>query len=116
MRFLAGLALIAHALAHVAIWLPAYDPEKRSFDARDSWILRTEQIDERGARRAAVVVAIGCAALFALAALGFFIGAGWADEVTAGTAVISLLLTIIYFHPWLASFAVVNLAILALAL
>lgn len=116
MRFLAGIALLVHAAVHLAIWLPAFDPEKRDFDARESWILRKEKIDERGSRRAAVAGAVLCAGLFTLAALGFFLGAGWADEVSAGTAVLSLLLTAVYFHPWLASFGVVNLAILALAL
>jgi hypothetical protein len=56
-----------------------------------------------------------CAGLFVAAGLGFLSGAGWSSEAAAGGAMLSLLLVALYFHPWLASAVVINLAILTLA-
>jgi hypothetical protein len=116
MRFLAGLALLLHAGVHLAIWLPAYDPERREHDARRSWILAAEQIEPVVIERTAIWGSVLCASLFALSGSAFFLGFGWADEAAAAGAVLSIMLALLYFFPWLASFLVVNLAILTLAL
>lgn len=116
MRYLAGLALVAHACVHLAIWLPAYDPAKRDHDARRSWILEAEGIDPVVIERTAIWGSVLCAAFFTLSAAGFFQGQGWADETAVAGAVFSIMLGVLYFFPWLASFLVVNLAILTLAL
>lgn len=116
MHYLVGLALVAFAGVHLAIWLPAYDPEKREYDARDSWIGRREDLDPVVVERTAVWGSVLCAALFTLAGALFFFGIGGADEVTVFAAVLSTLLGTLFFNPWLGMFVVVDLAILALAL
>jgi hypothetical protein len=116
MRYLAGLVLVAHACVHLAIWLPAYDPDKREYDARHSWIGSREQLDPVVIERTAIWGAVLCAALFTLSGALFITGLGGADEIAVGAAVLSMLLGILYLNPWLISFLVVDLAILVLAL
>lgn len=116
MQYLVGLVLVAFAGVHLAIWLPAYDPARREYDARDSWIGRREELDPGVIDRTAVWGAVLCAALFTLAGVMFFAGIGGADEVTVGAATLSTLLGILYFNPWLGVFLVADLAILTLAL
>jgi hypothetical protein len=116
MRFLAGFALLVHAGVHLAIWLVPFDSERREYDARRSWLLAAEEINPVVIERAAIWGAVLCAVLFALSGCAFFAGWGWADEAAVAGSVISLLLGILYFFPWLASFLVVDLAILTLAL
>lgn len=116
MRFLAGLVLIAHACVHLAIWLPAYDPERREYDARASWIGQREELNPVVIERTAIYGAVLCAALFAASGTLFLAGIGGADEIAVMASVLSTLLTALYFNPWLSPFLVVNLAILTLAL
>lgn len=116
MRFLAGLVLLAHAAVHGAIWLRPFNPEKREYDPRESWILRREEVDERGYRRAAVIGALVCMGILALGAYGFFRGEPWANDLAAGGAFLSLLLVALYFNPWLSLLGVVSLAIMVVAL
>lgn len=116
MEILAGGVLVALALVHLAIWLPRYNPELRSWNARDSWLLAKSEVDERGTHITAVVAALVTAGCFVAAGLGTIRGASWASELTAGAAGLSLLLTLLYFHPWLSLLVVVDLAVLVLAL
>lgn len=116
MGFLAALALVAVAAVHLMIWLPRFDPEARTYDARDSWLARRAEVDEEGSRRAALVGAIAVAAILVFAAVGALGGAGWAAEAAAAGAVLSLLLSAVYFHPWLAVLMVVDLAVVVIAL
>jgi hypothetical protein len=112
MRYLAGLLLLGHAFVHLAIWLPPYDPERHAFDAKRSQLLINAQVDERGSRRTAAVAAIVVAAFFILGGFATIRGSGWANDITAGAAVMSMLLAALYFHPWLSVLLVVDLAIL----
>lgn len=116
MRFLAGLALLGLAVSHLMIWLPRFGPGPRTFDPRDSELLRRAEVDDRGARRTAVVGAIGTAVLLTLAAAGAAAGAGWASELAVTGATLSILLAILFFHPWLLVLVVVDLAVVSVAL
>jgi hypothetical protein len=116
MRFLAGLLLLGHAFVHLAIWLPPYDPERHAFDAKRSQLLLNAEVDERGTRRAAVGGALAVAAVFLVAGFATIRGESWANEVSAGGAVLSMMLVALYYHPWLLLLVVVNLAIVVIAL
>jgi hypothetical protein len=115
MRYLAGLLLLGFAFVHLAIWLPPYDPQRHAFDAKHSQPLINAQVDERGSRRTAVVAAIVVAAFFLLSGFATIRGASWANDITAGSAVASMLLAALYFHPWLSVLVVADLAILVVA-
>lgn len=116
MMFVAGLLLLGHAFVHLAIWLPPYDPDRHAFDAKHSTALLRAGVDERGARRGAVGGALAVAAAFLLAGFATIQGEPWAGEISAGAGVLSILLAILYFHPWLAVLVVVDLAVVVLAL
>lgn len=116
MRFLGGLLLLVVAFAHLAVWLPPYDPERHAFDAKSSTVLLRAGVDERGSRWAAVGGALAVAAAFVLAGFGVIRGSSWAPEATSGAAVLSVLLVGLYFNPWLLLFVVVDLAIVAVVL
>lgn len=116
MRVLAALALLVMAAAHLALWLRGFDPARHSYDPRDSWLFRHAGVDERGFRRTAVVVAVLVAGIFVLAAAGLAARASWASEAAAGGAALSMLLAVVFFHPWLSVLLVVDLAVLTLAL
>ena len=116
MRFLAGLLLLGHAFVHLAIWLPPYDPDRHAFDAKRSQLLLNAEVDERGTRRAAVGGALAVAAVFLVAGFATIRGESWANEVSAGGAVLSMMLVALYYHPWLLLLVVVNLAIVVIAL
>lgn len=111
MRYLAGLLLLGFAFVHLAIWLPPYDPRRHAFDAKHSQLLINAQVDERGARRAAAVTAIVVAACFLLGGFATIRGASWANDITAGAAILSILLSVLYFHPWLSILVVADLAV-----
>jgi hypothetical protein len=116
MRFVAGLLLLGHAFVHLAIWLPPYDPERHAFDAKHSQVLINAGVDERGARRAAVVAALAVAAAFLVAGFATIRGSSWANEVAAGGGFLSILLAALYFHPWLLVLVVVDLAIIVVTI
>lgn len=116
MRFLAGLLLLGYAFVHLAVWLPPYDPDRRAFDAKHSQLLINAQVDERGARWAAVGGAVAVAAVFLLAGFATIRGETWANEVSAGGAVLSMMLVALYYNPWLLPLVVVDLAIIVVAL
>lgn len=116
MHYFAALALLGLAATHLAIWLPAFDPAKNTVDARDSWLFRRAEVDERGFRRAAVVSAVVVAGILVVASLGYLNRAGWAAEAAATGAALSMLLALVFFHPWLSVLLVVDIAVLSLAL
>ena len=116
MTFLAGLFLLAYGFAHLAIWLPPYDPRRRTFDARHSQALVRAGLDEQLARRAAVIAAGVTAGLFIVSGFSAIGAAAWSGAVAASAATASLGLAVLYFSPWLSLLVVVDLAIIVAVL
>jgi hypothetical protein len=114
MRVLAGLFLVAHGLVHLAVWLPPFDPEKSPFDPRHSWLFARGDADERG-RSVAVGLAWVCAAMFVVAGIGVLADLAWGGGLAIAGAAVSLLLTVGWFHRWLAFNVVINVAIIVIA-
>ena len=115
MTLLAGLFLLAHGLVHLGIWCTPFDPDKAPFDPRRSW-LADRGGWEGGARALAVVLAVAAAAGFLVAGAGVIRGAAWAQAAAITGATVSLLLTLVYFHRWLAFNILINAAIIFVAL
>jgi hypothetical protein len=115
MIWLAGLFLLAHGLVHLGIWCTPFDPAKAPFDPRHSWLADRMGQEGRG-RGLAVVLAVVAAAAFLVAGTGVLIDTAWAQAAAIGGATVSLLLTLVYFHPWLAFNGLINAAIIFVAL
>lgn len=115
MTWLVGLFLIAHGLVHLGIWCTPFDPAKAPFDPRRSWLAARMGQEGRG-RGLAVVLAVVAAAAFLVAGTGILIDTGWSQPAAITGAAVSLLLTLVYFHPWLAFNVLINATILFVAL
>lgn len=115
MTWIVVLFLVAHGLVHVGLWCTPFDPAKAPFDPRRSWIAARLGL-EKAARRLSVVFAVGAAVAFVAAGSAVMTGASWAPAAAIAGAVISLLLTVLYFHRWLALNVLINAGIIALAL
>lgn len=112
MTWLAGLFLMAHGLIHAALWCTPFDPAKAPFDPRHSWLAARLGADGP-ARTLSVVLALAATVLFLGAGAAVLAGAGWAGAAAGIAAAISLLLTVLVFHPWLSFNALINAAIIA---
>jgi hypothetical protein len=114
MRWLAGLLLVAHGLIHLAVWVAPFDPAKTSFNPSHSWLLAGIGLESR-ARPIAIGLSTACAVMFNVAGFAVLGQATWAPSVAIVGAVLSLLLTTAYFHPWLSINAAINAAIVVIA-
>jgi len=109
MNVLAGIFLVAHGLAHLAIWLPG-PSEAAPFDPRHSWLL-----GEAGAATR-TLAALACG-LLVLAGAFVINGGGTLDAgLAAAGALVSLALITLSFHPWLLIAATIDVAILVVVL
>lgn len=115
MTWLAGLFLIAHGLVHLGIWCTPFDPAKAPFDPRRSW-LAAKLGQEGRIRGLAVALAVASAAAFLVAGTGVLVGSTWAQAAAITGAIMSLLLTFVYFHRWLSFNLLINAAIIFVAL
>jgi hypothetical protein len=99
---LIAVFLVVHGLLHLAVWLPAPDPEKAPpFDPGRSRVLTVSHVSAFAARRTAAVLAATACALYVVAGATVAFGAGWAPGVAAVAAVTGLVLKLLYFNPWL---------------
>ena len=77
-----------------------------------SWLLARFGLESR-ARPIAVGSSIACAVVFSVVGVAVLGEAGWAPGLAIAGAVLSLLLTTAYFHPWLSINIAMNAAISA---
>jgi hypothetical protein len=97
--------LIAHGLVHVAIWAPAYDPEKAPFDASHSWLIG----DQRPFAR---VLAFAAAAILVLAGIALWADGGWWRPTAVLGLSLSTVVLVVYFTPWYVFILAVNTALI----
>jgi hypothetical protein len=115
MTWIVVLFLVAHGLVHLGMWCTPFDPAKAPFDPHRSWIavrLGREEL----ARGFSVAFAAGAAVAFVAAGIAVMAGASWAPAAAITGAVISLVLTALYFHRWLMLNLLINAVIIAVAL
>ena len=110
-RWLVGLFFIAHGLIHAAVWLPPFK-EGAPFNPSRSWLLGILGVGEGPMRSAAVALALVAMIGFILGSLGWIAAREWGRFFPVWSAMISLLLVVVYFHPWLSFAALINVAIL----
>lgn len=94
MNVLAGLFLIAHALVHLAVWLPSPGQDAPFESAPRSWLLG----DAAGAAR---TLALAACSLLVGSGVLVLAGAQAGAALAVVGAVVSLTLVLLTFHPWL---------------
>ena len=99
--------LVAHAAIHLAFIAPSppvtADGPAWPFTTNDSWLLERLGLDPAAKRVLAgtlVAAALIALAIAALAALGVVPVGLWVPALTVGAGA-SLMLLIVFFHPWL---------------
>jgi len=63
-------------------------------------------------RSFAIVLAIVVALGFVLGGAGWLAGQGWGRPIALWSAVLSLVLVVLYFHPWFSFAVLIDLAII----
>ena len=107
MNSLPGILLVAHALVHLAIWLPQ-PRDGAPFDPGRSWLLGD-------ARRLARHLSVAAATLLAGAGVLLLAGAGLGSGVAIAGASVSLVLVLVTFNAWLLGAVALDVAIVAVA-
>lgn len=107
MAVVAGVFLVVHGLAHLALWVAPPAPDA-PFDPRESWLL-----GDIGALSRALAV-LACA-LFVSAGMLVLGAAGPAAVLAVAGAIVSLLLVLLTFHRWFLLAVAINIAIIVIA-
>jgi hypothetical protein len=112
-RVLFSILLIAHGLIHTAIWLSPTSKEG-TFDPKHSWILDSMGLQTDVIHGIAVVLAIVAALALVSGAIGLLAHQGWAHIPVLAGSVVSLLLIVVYFNPWMSLAILLDLGIVYL--
>ena len=121
LKTILALVLMAHGLVHAALAIapnPA-DPDAKAgafFTAVErSWLLSRVGLGKTAVSTIGILLVILSTAGFVLTGLGIFgvfgLGAIW-RTVAVSSACTSLLLLILYWHPWLPVGVLINIAVL----
>lgn len=112
MKTLVGLFLIAHGLIHASYLTPKPDDPKYPFDFTKSWFAN---IVGDASKPLGITLALLVVVCFGLAGLGVLgvpgLESNWELLTTAG-AILSTLLLVLFWHPWLALGLVINAVLL----
>jgi uncharacterized membrane protein YphA (DoxX/SURF4 family) len=114
LRILVGLFLIAHGGVHL-MYLgprPENDPSY-PFVPEDRWIARLMGLKPRGAKVVAAALAVACAAVLLVSGIALFADAGLWKPMAAVGSLISLVLLLLLFHPWLMIGVAIDVVIVA---
>jgi hypothetical protein len=102
-----GLLLLAHGLIHVVIYAPPTAADA-PFDTGRSWLAS----GPRRARPLLLAFAYGSAAALTVAGIGLFAHQDWWQAAAIVGAVLSLLLLILFFNPWITVGVAINVALI----
>jgi hypothetical protein len=102
-----GLVLLGHGLIHVAIYAPPTAADA-PFDAGHSWLAS----GARQARPLLLTLAYASAATLTVAGIGLFAQQNWWQVAAIAGAVLSLLLLILFFNPWITVGVAINVAVI----
>jgi len=115
-RILFGVFLLAHAAIHLGWLSPKPADPKYPFAWRSPWLPGASEATLRGIGTAAIMLAL--LAFFA-SALGLWgvpvLSQLWGAAAVLG-AVLSLLVTVVLWHPWFVAGPVIDVAIVAAVL
>ena len=116
LRVVIGGLLAYHGLVHAALWLPQAITGAPSasrivrFDPGYSWLLSGISAD--GAYWFATLLALAAVVLYVGASIGMVVQQQWWRAATVAGSMISLVLLVLYFTPWLLLGIVIDAALL----
>ena len=113
LRILAGLFLIAHGLVHLLYLGPRpEDDPSYPFVPEDRWLPRAIGLQPSAAKALAGTLAVVCMVALVVSGIALLANAElWQPMAVAGS-VVSLVLMLLFFHPWLAFGIAIDVAII----
>ena len=116
-RVIAGLFLVAHGLIHLMyVTPPPKDDPKYPFVPEERWFPRAVGLEPGAAKGVARTLATTCVVLFVIAGIALLANTSlWKPAAVTGS-VVSLVLMLLFFHPWLVFGIAIDAAIVATVL
>lgn len=112
-RVIVGLFLVAHGLVHLLYFAPRPGDPSYPFVAEDRWLAKTLRLQPSVAWAVARTLAVAGAIAFAISGVALLASADlWKAAAVVGSAT-SLVLMLLFFHPWLVIGIAIDVAILA---
>ena len=112
-RVIVGLFLVAHGLVHLLYFVPRPDDPAYPFVPKDRWFAKALGLQPSAAKAVARTLAVVCAIALAISGVALLASADlWEPAAVVGSAT-SLLLMLLFFHPWLVIGIAIDVAILA---
>ncbi|MGE5459283.1 MAG: hypothetical protein ACM3WR_01520 [Solirubrobacterales bacterium] len=113
LRLGVGLFLIAHGLVHLMYLAPPADAAHNPFVAESRWFPKALGMDPTTAKAVAGTLAVATATLFLISGIAVFASVSiWKPMAVMGSMV-SLVLMLLFLHPWLMFGLVIDVAIIA---
>ncbi|HEU4354289.1 MAG TPA: hypothetical protein VFT27_01745 [Actinomycetota bacterium] len=113
LRIGVGLFLIAHGLVHLMYLAPPQDAAHNPFVAESRWFPKALGMDPKTARAVAGTLAVATATLFLISGITLFASISiWKSMAVTGSLV-SLVLMLLFLHPWLMFGLMIDVAIIA---
>jgi hypothetical protein len=112
LRILFGIFLIAHGLVHAAVYAT---PKVKGapFDPTHSWLLSALGLGQEPSRLVSLVMALAAMLGFVISGVGMFANQPWWVPLAVASALVSLVLVVLYFNVWLSLAVLLNAAIAA---
>jgi hypothetical protein len=111
--------LVMHGLIHLGYVSPVPADPKYPFNLSKSWLINGVGLAEPSVRLLGItlsIIAVLGFGLSALAALGIVIPQGWWLPLITISALASLLLLVLFWHPWLLIGILIDAVLIAAAL
>lgn len=113
-RVILGAFLVAHGLVHLLYVTPGpKDDPAHPFVPGSRWIVRAVGIAPGTAKAVAGAMAVLSAVLFAVAGIAALADASMWQPTAVVASVCSLVLMLLFFHPWLLIGIAIDVAIIA---
>jgi hypothetical protein len=114
LRIVVGLFLIAHGLVHLLYLAPRPgDDPSYPFVPEERWFARAVGLEPVAAKVVAGTLAVVCMLVLLVSGIALLANADlWRPTAVVGS-VISLILLLLNFHPWLAIGVTIDVAIVA---
>jgi len=113
-RVIAGLFLIAHGLVHLSYVTskPKDAAASYPFVPEERWFPRALGLGPSAAKTVAGTLAVACAIAFAIAGIALLLDAALWQPAAVVASLISLVLMVLFFHPWLVLGIAIDVAII----
>jgi hypothetical protein len=112
-KTLFGIFLILHGLVHAAIWLPA-PKEKQIFNANHSWFFDAVKMQSGTIRGIAIAACLVAFLTLVIGGIGILSHQNWALTPVLIGAIVSLILIVAYFNPWMSLAVLLDIGIIYL--